>query len=448
MAMLRQRQGSGVGHGGALPTNYGNGNGGGGLGVGYGGGSYDSYNSNAHYSTGKTKRPSHSAAPFLNSKVLMVAFSIFLFFCTTVYYRSSAKSVSQGINDIMIELNVKNAKEAVGAIRNLLKDRDQLHSQNINYQRRDKGDDTLLQRVRDLESTNRDLTMQNRELVANKAGNQNKDQVDKLMKREFAWRKQVGTLQKQASRNSHRSVIEKFGPGPHRVKFALRFSNDEDKLEYFTIELAPVEMMPHSVHLFLEQVYHELWDYTWIYLNGAHILQAGPQSYEDEIEDEEAYAKFEEKELDQLAFPEYNAKFPHVAWTLGMTGRPGGPDFYINKNDNTHVHGPGGQTQHALAEQADPCFAKVVDGFSTLQKIYKMDVYDDSDYADFLEDPVEITWARIETPLPEETKPQQTNEEIVAQAKRHHHDKKHKPKLDHRVDQHKEEYDVSIEDAE
>mmetsp|Transcript_15763 Transcript_15763/g.24512 ORF Transcript_15763/g.24512 Transcript_15763/m.24512 type:complete len:447 (-) Transcript_15763:39-1379(-) len=443
MAMLRQRSGVG-GHGGSLPSNYGNG--GGGLGVGYGGGSYE----NAHYSTGKDKRHSHTASPLLNSKALMAGLSIFLLFCSTLYYRSSANSVTQGIQDVMSELRVKNMQEAVGAIKNIMTDRDRLVRQSRNNRGNFKDTDQLNDRIRELELLNGDLNVKNKKLEResmNKGMTEgSKNQLEKLAKREGAWRKQIGTLQMAASRNSHRSVLEKFGPGPHRVKFAVRFSEKEDSLEHFVVEMAPLDLMPHAVHLFLEQVYHELWDYTWIYLNGPHVLQAGPQSYEDEEEDEMALKAFEDEELEELAFPEYNAKFPHTAWTLGFTGRPGGPDFYINKNDNTHVHGPGGQTQHAIAEQADPCFAKVVDGFDTLQKIFKMDVYEDVEYADFLEDPVEIAWVRIETEMPEPKKPQQTPEEIVAKHRQHHHDLKHKPKLDHRVDQHKEEYDESIED--
>mmetsp|Transcript_18600 Transcript_18600/g.25805 ORF Transcript_18600/g.25805 Transcript_18600/m.25805 type:complete len:451 (+) Transcript_18600:91-1443(+) len=448
MAMLRQRQGSGAGgRGGSLPSNYGNG--GGGLGVGYGGGSYD--NPNAHYSTGKTKRPSHTASPFLNSKVLVTGLSIFLLFCSTLYYRSSANSVTQGIQDVMSELRVKNMQEAVGAIKNIMTDRDRLMKQSRNNRGNSGDTNELNDRIRELELTNSDLTVKNKKLEkesTNKGLSEaSKMQLEKLSKREGAWRRQIGTLQAAASRNSHRSVLEKFGPGPHRVKFAVRFSENDDNLEHFVVEMAPLELMPHAVHLFLEQVYHELWDYTWIYLNGPHVLQAGPQSYEDEEEDEMALKAFEDEELDELAFPEYNAKFPHRAWTLGFTGRPGGPDFYINKNDNTHVHGPGGQTQHAISEQADTCFAKVVDGYATLQKIFKMDVYDDAEYADFLESPVEIAWARIETVMPEQKKPQQTPEEIVAKHRQHHHDSKHKPKLDHRFDQHKEEYDELIEDV-
>ena len=157
--------------------------------------------------------------------------------------------------------------------------------------------------------------------------------------------------------------------------------------------------MPHANHLFLQQVYHELWDGTWIYLNGPHVLQAGPQDWEEDTAGQ-SLKRFTDTQLDKLSFPEYSHSFPHVPWTLGFTGRPGGPDWYINKADNTKPHGPGGQYQHSLEEQADSCFAKIVDGKDTLQRIFHMEIYPrDSPYAYFLEEPVEIVSARILEPI-------------------------------------------------
>ena len=46
-----------------------------------------------------------------------------------------------------------------------------------------------------------------------------------------------------------------------------------------------------------------------------------------------------------------------------MTGRP---DFYILMQDNTRVHGLGGQTSYEDPSEGDPCFAKEVDGFNVL----------------------------------------------------------------------------------
>ena len=71
----------------------------------------------------------------------------------------------------------------------------------------------------------------------------------------------------------------------------------------------------------------------------------------------------------KLAFPEYSTEYPHLAKTLGFGGRPGGPNFYINLTDNSKIHGPGGQTRHGLAEEADSCFAKIVHGTDAIDKM-------------------------------------------------------------------------------
>ena len=188
-----------------------------------------------------------------------------------------------------------------------------------------------------------------------------------------------------------------FGAGPHHVLFTVAIPDAQDKPQMgtFQVELAPLDEMPHANHLFLQQVYHELWDSTWFYLNGPHVLQAGPQDWEEDTAGQ-SLKRFTETKLDKLSFPEYSAQFPHVEWTMGFTGRPGGPDWYINKVDNTKPHGPGGQFQHDLEEQADSCFAKIVDGKDTLQTIMNLEIYPrGSDYAYFLEEPIEIVSARI-----------------------------------------------------
>ncbi len=42
--------------------------------------------------------------------------------------------------------------------------------------------------------------------------------------------------------------------------------------------------------------------------------------------------------------------------------------------DNTRNHGPGGQSSYAIANEADPCFAKVIKGFDAVDRMHKMSV--------------------------------------------------------------------------
>jgi hypothetical protein len=165
----------------------------------------------------------------------------------------------------------------------------------------------------------------------------------------------------------------------------------------FTIELAPLDYVPHSVHVFLEQVSHGLWNNAFFYVNGPHVLQCGPHALNTQVQTASAAAlkPFQDLQLDTLAFPEYSDKFPHVPWTLGFTGRPGGPDWYINKQDNTYGHGPGGQTQHELGDYGDPCFAKVVSGFDTLQNTFREKTFQTGEMQFFYEEPVRIVKSEI-----------------------------------------------------
>ena len=133
------------------------------------------------------------------------------------------------------------------------------------------------------------------------------------------------------------------------------------------IRLASVEQMPHSVHLFLEQIYHKLWIGCAFVINAHHILQIGPHSFTEVGVDK--LKPFQDLKLDKLAYQEYDETFPHEKYTLGFAGRPAGPDFYVNKVDNTINHGPGGQEHHALDEEADPCFAEIVEGFDLIDLI-------------------------------------------------------------------------------
>lgn len=71
--------------------------------------------------------------------------------------------------------------------------------------------------------------------------------------------------------------------------------------------------------------------------------------------------------------------------------------------DNTQAHGPGGQHQHDLEEYADSCFAKVVDGFDTLEMVYREQTFpNDHEWGWFYTRPVHIVGAILleQTPPP------------------------------------------------
>ena len=70
-----------------------------------------------------------------------------------------------------------------------------------------------------------------------------------------------------------------------------------------------------------------------------------------------------------LAFQEYSPQFPHVQYTLGYAGRPGGPEFYVSTVDNSRNHGPGSQGSRT---EADGCWGRLAGGESSMQTVKRI----------------------------------------------------------------------------
>jgi len=87
--------------------------------------------------------------------------------------------------------------------------------------------------------------------------------------------------------------------------------------------------MPHTVYLFLEQVSHKLYDGTSFHRNAGHVVQAGPTPYYKNP-GHTPRKLFRDADLMSVSFQEYHPDFPHIKYTLGYAGRPGGPDFYVS----------------------------------------------------------------------------------------------------------------------
>jgi len=177
---------------------------------------------------------------------------------------------------------------------------------------------------------------------------------------------------------SHEKAMEKYGPGPHRVAIKVELPEDEVfeglnmtgiglSEDTIVIELAPLDFMPHSIQIFLDQVSAGLWNDCVIFRNANHILQASP-----DFAGEKMMQAFVDSGLDSVKFQEYNHRFPHEKYTIGFGGRPGGSQLIINKENNTELHGPGGQAGHFGADDADPCFGKVVSGVDVIRWLSAM----------------------------------------------------------------------------
>lgn len=136
------------------------------------------------------------------------------------------------------------------------------------------------------------------------------------------------------------------------------------------MEMAPLELMPHAVHMFLEMVRMKLWDNTvfWHHDEVEHVIAAALFNFKT---GEPKYHHVKALGWDGLQFGEHSLDFPHDKYTVGFSGK--GPNMYINLMNNEDVHGlNGSQRHHELPGEADPCFAKIVEGTEVIDKMYEL----------------------------------------------------------------------------
>merc|ERR1711907_404228 len=241
---------------------------------------------------------------------------------------------------------------------------------------------SLERELRELDKADRnreDLAMEERVLSQSSAF-ANPDLVEKMdavRQKIKVERDMATTLRKRVTRISKRDAESKYGSGVIRVKVDLVFPVDSSNSEggensnggtataavdtgpnALILEMASLDDMPHSVYTFLEMVSMGLIDGCSFILNAMHVLKAAPLPYDGSSASSKA-RQFVEAGLESVAFREYSDQFPNVKNTVGFAA-DGSPSFYINTDDNSEVHA------------GDPCFAKVVSGFDTIERLEKM----------------------------------------------------------------------------
>ena len=187
------------------------------------------------------------------------------------------------------------------------------------------------------------------------------------------------------------------------MEFEVHFPG-EDHAWFFVVELAPLNLMPHTVYTFLEQVHGGLFKDGGFafHRNGGHLVFGSPfpnfvthprgvPHDADEFHEEELFLlrRFENSGVGSTLFPEYSPEYPHAKYTLGLSGRPSGPGLYINTVDNAQLHGPGGYAEDGFG---DPCFAKVVTGQDVVDRMHKAsgDHLQEDDWREMRQGPIAV----------------------------------------------------------
>lgn len=171
----------------------------------------------------------------------------------------------------------------------------------------------------------------------------------------------VTTTLTEEQRRSQALLYETYGMGPYLVEFQLNIWGEDNRPveHYFTVELAPSDLMPATSYFFLQQVSQGLWSGTSFYENLEHVIVSRPVSGNGQISKRQTFV---DAGLSRPPIQEYSPDYPHTPYTLGFTvnGRDEPATFYINKRHNFHHH------------NSDACFAQVVVGRSTVDRLASM----------------------------------------------------------------------------
>jgi hypothetical protein len=203
---------------------------------------------------------------------------------------------------------------------------------------------------------------------------------------------EMSSLQKYVQMTSLRDATRKYGTGVIRVQLELDFPEDRENKNksnkgtttitsssgdeatlveggeqsdvsakssnnnnILILEMASLELMPHSVFTFLEMIHSKLFDGCSFILNAMHVVKAAPLPYDGSSASQKVKA-FTKLGLDTVSFREYSSEYPHKQYTVGFAA-DGSPSFYINTKDNTEQH------------IGEPCFAKIISGFETVERL-------------------------------------------------------------------------------
>ncbi|CAB9519735.1 expressed unknown protein [Seminavis robusta] len=181
-----------------------------------------------------------------------------------------------------------------------------------------------------------------------------------------------------------RMLQEIYGPGPkYYIELKLLFHPDSNIVQDATTEIdttivletADIHDMPHTVFFFLEQVRHGIYDTTAFFRNAPGLVEAGLGHDRSKLVELEKSSP----SLAHLLFTsEHSRELQHTQYTLGFRADAAATDFYVNMQDNSEQRATQDEARTSTdAPQQDPCFARIVRGFNTMERIHRSNVRDE-----------------------------------------------------------------------
>lgn len=221
-----------------------------------------------------------------------------------------------------------------------------------------------------LKKENKDFQKKLEKQELKESTDNNKDQ-ESMKKIQKALIKANKKKEEAIAKLSKKLLYAEFGENePYRAKITVVYpeslKSNKERGD-IVIEFASSDLMPTAVLFVLTQIKAGAWNGMSFIRNAGHVLQASSQTVNREYDGKRFKLEYQDS---SIPFQEYSPLFPHKKYTLGLAGRPGGPDFYISTTDNTKNHGPGGQVSYTLQNEADSCFAKVIEGFDVVDLMH------------------------------------------------------------------------------
>lgn len=190
------------------------------------------------------------------------------------------------------------------------------------------------------------------------------DHIVKNLKDHETQASEIQRLQEYVQYHHFIELEKRYGKGPYYIEMKLIIKGIP---RYMTIETAPSHLVPHTLYVFMDMVDKKMWDNTILLHQWNHKVQAKA------ISPSAGPKQNTTKKALELSFIEYSEEYPHAAFTIGLSGRLGSSEFFINLEDNDNVYGRG-KEQNGVLEDAYPCFAQVVIGKSTLAHLHQATV--------------------------------------------------------------------------